>query len=92
MDEERIERARRNFRYSHTELDPPSTLREHLDELEEAGGPAAVSRRSLQDSGDARVPTDAPLPRGRGRAVAVIAAVVLMTLVGGLVWLATRQP
>ena len=82
MDEERIERARRNFRYSHTELDPPSTLREHLDELEEAGGPIAVVGRSLQDPIDSHVATDAP-SRGRGRAVAAVAAVVVTAFVGG---------
>jgi hypothetical protein len=83
VDEERIERARRNFRYSHTELDPPSTLREHLDELEEAGGPLAVSGRSLREPIDGHLPTDATSPRGRGRAFAALAAVVVTAFVGG---------
>jgi hypothetical protein len=83
VDDERIERARRNFRYSHTELDPPSTLREHLDELEDAGGRVAVSGRPPREPVDGHVPTDATSPRGRGRAFAAMAAVVVTALVGG---------
>jgi hypothetical protein len=81
VDDERIERARRNFRYSHTELDPPSTLREHLDELEEAGGPVAVSGPAVVEPVTRPVPTSATSGRGLARVIAAIAA--LVAFVGG---------
>jgi hypothetical protein len=83
VDDEPIERARRNFRYSHTELDPPSTLRDHLDELEEAGGPTAVSGPAVVEPGHPRVPTPATARRGPARAIAAVAAIVVTALVGG---------
>lgn len=91
MDDERIERARRNFRYSHTELDPPSTLREHLDELEEAGGPTAVSGPAVVEPVTRPVPTRATSWRGLARAIAAVAALVAF-VGGGLIFGLSLRP